>query len=530
MNIELIKNWLSIVPTNVENTNDIEYKKFIQLYFILNNFFCEIFPLGDCRKKDGQRMKEEFPNLVYQSWGSLDSSIVKELKDIHIIILKHNKFAIENNFYITKDKNDFSFTELIKFQYCNQDNYITTKSDVILFKTLSQCNYNRLTAKKAENILKTTLSILYAVRNNFYHGGKRRLPEQTQLLSYLNNIIIRVLQISSRIKPELFDTTINNKLTELKNAYDNEIANIAINYSRIINFSNIKFIDNFVSSECNLLTNLIEEKWDTKKEEIKKYAKEIKSILCKYIDTYISETNEESTNLAKRLIGHLKISSYSIENKRLTKRKIDLFRNLESLPTDKKSKIIQIFKIKYYLFSDTHINSQNIANLGICKLYIDLQIDNLKSVLNDNSIAVNLNIINNFKALIKSDLKQLLIDENQSINNWKSLPSDSYYKFAFSFIIVEKLNLIINRVIHSDETIIENLELLSKYLDKPFADDEGKSINEYRDIYDDIYTERKKIFHGDATISIDIASINVVNQKLKTFIRGVHKWLKVAAG
>ncbi len=526
MNTELIRNWLLIVPTEVTNTNDIEYKKFIQLYFILNNFFCEVFPLGNCKSKDGQRMKEEFPKLVFQNWGNIEYSTKREIKDIHLIILKHIKFAIDNHFYITKDKNDFSFTELIKIKYSEGDGYIKTKSDAILFKKLSLCNYNNLSGKKAEIILKSTLTILYGVRNNFYHGGKSRLTEQTQLLSYMNNVILRILKILIKIKPELYDTKINQALAKLGNGYNNERVNITIDYSRIINAPNLKFLKDFSSPDCDSLFNLIEEKWDTKKQEIRKKAKEIKSTACKYIDAYIDEADEEPTTYVKRLIGYLEINTYIQRDKKLTKRKIDLFRHLISLNTKRKSKIKEMLKVIYFLFDDSHINSQSISNVNICKNHIDLQIEKLVSTLKEEDFLDNPNIRNKFNILIKRDLKKYLVNEKSSINDWINLPSNSYFKFAINFIIFEQINSIINRVIYSDDSIIERLKILSTFLEIPFEDEENKDIKDYEDIYDNIYAERKKIFHGDTNTTIDTDSINELNLKLQNFTKGIYKWLK----
>ncbi len=522
INKQLIKDWLTNIP------ND-EYEQFIQLYFILNNYFCEIFPSSNNQCKDGdeKRMTEKLPQIINEQYEIIAPNIDR----LRLLLLHTFKYIIKKDLYLSKEKNDIFFTELIKIRYSGKT-YIITSEDKKIFETI-----NNYIESNAKIIVQSALRIIYAVRNNFYHGSKKRLPEQVGLLSYLNQIIVAIIQITCSLKTELYDEEINDNLDRIMSHYDNvnEI-HIQISFSEnntdinIDNYIENIFMNYFVeNSEYEIIIQLVNQHWESKNEFIKDEVKNIRFLLIKYIDKYI----EKSARLRKNTynVGYLEISRFAFVNHNLTQIEIALFKKILSLKKFDLDNTTKILKLIFTLLTEFEINIQ----VDLQKYYFLIvdaknKLKRIISILQETNTDYNINTHNNqeenLQNILKEEFTELFRNEENDFKNWVQLVSNPYYQFAYNFIVLEKINSIIKRVIYSENThnIIYRIKNIKCLLGIEFEDRNGKRIDHYETLFKEISTERKNIFHGNRETSLNDEQISILNQKLVEFIKQIIIW------
>lgn len=224
MYTQLLTDWIN--STKQHNNSEKEnYYNFIQLYFLLNHTFKEM--RNNARDSDTNTMTKAFPEIINAKWGSINSkqSIKNDIKTIHFLMMKLIDFLISNRFSSIKDKN-FLFTELIPIgYYYNVGSYYTvhiTKNELIQYNTIIK--FREIKQEETVKFFEATLTILYAIRNSYYHGQKLAHAKQDDLLLYLNYIMIEILKISRSIQSDLYSTNIEREINDIEKSYKQKLA------------------------------------------------------------------------------------------------------------------------------------------------------------------------------------------------------------------------------------------------------------------------------------------------------------------
>lgn len=241
-----ISNWIQETNIEISNRNQSskEFDRFIQLYFLLENLLEQITTnvLPVQNRTNTQLVTECLPKIVNNKWGTISNPVKDSLNDegflIHLSMQYHLNTMLEEDYFtstgisasrnkvIVELKKDLGyFDKSTSFQHDS-----LTKSDfehyskILKFKNFSQ-NYSSSDKNNFKNLLEGTLKIIYAVRNNFYHGGKQKLDSQDKLIRYINLSMLKIIKIIY---------TINNETSSNNWSFWNQLSSIESQYTTIL--------------------------------------------------------------------------------------------------------------------------------------------------------------------------------------------------------------------------------------------------------------------------------------------------------
>ncbi|WP_338791246.1 hypothetical protein [Bernardetia sp. MNP-M8] len=203
----LISDWIAKTNeeiSSVPNQSNEQYHRFVQLYFLLNNLLKKSnLSNPPIKRADSGLITDYLPTYLESNWQQIssDSSIEESCYRIYLSLNYNFSLMLENNFYANTTATSSSPISVIKTQNISYKstthsriNYTITDEDFKVFSLI--LNYGgKYKQKRLKELMEGALKVIYAVRNNYYHGGKTDSSTQKKLLNLINICIVNVIEV-----------------------------------------------------------------------------------------------------------------------------------------------------------------------------------------------------------------------------------------------------------------------------------------------------------------------------------------------
>lgn len=238
--MDKITSWITKTNEEISNRSSNSYSKefdrFIQLYFLLNHILTESNDKNGRiikSNKDSELIEEYLPKYIIKEFSSRlkgDPNFKEIASSIFLIMQQHVSKMIDFGYFantgigISKHR---AFVEMSSIGYFNESTAFRptamTKADYEDHTKIS--NYSKYQESDLKNLLEGTLSIIYAVRNNFYHGFKKSKNEQNELIEYINLSIIKVIKFVYDLDNKIYPNTwiFWDELMDIENKYTDSL-------------------------------------------------------------------------------------------------------------------------------------------------------------------------------------------------------------------------------------------------------------------------------------------------------------------
>ena len=240
--MDKITSWITKTNEEISNRSSNSYSKefdrFIQLYFLLNHILTESNDKNGRlikSNKDSELIKEYLPKYIVKEFNSRlkgDPNFKEIASSIFLIMQQHVSKMIDLKYFantgigISKYR---AFVEMSSIGYFNESESTafrkTSMTKVDYEEHIKISNYSKYQQSDLKNLLEGTLSIIYAVRNNFYHGLKKIANEQNELREYINLAIIKVIKFVYDLDNKIYPNTWSfwDELIDIENKYTDNL-------------------------------------------------------------------------------------------------------------------------------------------------------------------------------------------------------------------------------------------------------------------------------------------------------------------
>jgi hypothetical protein len=228
-----ITEWINKTNDEISqrNSDGREFDKFIQVYFLLNNLLNS--SNNDSKiienASDTSLITEYLPKFVEKNWETISEDPVSRqaAEEVFLIMQYHLDLMLKDGYFADTGISSRKHTILVKTRevgYFNSTsgfiNVTMTEADYSSFLKISE--FNDFKKGKLKGLLEGSLEIIYAIRNNFYHGGKSKKPSQDQLIQLIILAIIKLLKILYSLENQLFSEKWSfwNEISLIEDKYD----------------------------------------------------------------------------------------------------------------------------------------------------------------------------------------------------------------------------------------------------------------------------------------------------------------------
>ena len=213
---KMIRDWINKTNSEIENRDCVgrEFDRFIQLYFILSNSIKksqQANPQILANPSDTELITLFLPKYIDSNWNTIgDRSTLESAAMLLYLSLQYHYMQMkEKHFFAgtgiqSSNRSLLIDTKTIGY-YKNTTSFehsIITDADYISYKAINE--YNKFKKEKFASLLGGSLRVIYAIRNNFFHGTKRKIESQDSLIKLVNLSILEIIKILHSINSQNF--------------------------------------------------------------------------------------------------------------------------------------------------------------------------------------------------------------------------------------------------------------------------------------------------------------------------------------
>lgn len=208
----MIKDWISKTNTEISQRDGgiREFDRFIQLNFILSNVIEKSNRSRTLltNPNDTKLMTTYIPELVSQCWDDFtpDKEIFKNAARTLYLTMQYHFIAMREDGYYAgtgiKPRNRSLLIETKTVGYYNgTTSYVEIEMTKADFDSYDKINkYDDFKQVKFKDLVEGSLTIIYAVRNNFFHGTKTFSESQNKLIQLINLAMIQLIKVLHTIE------------------------------------------------------------------------------------------------------------------------------------------------------------------------------------------------------------------------------------------------------------------------------------------------------------------------------------------